>query len=78
MRVFGAPDFAAGERALLLLAHRGGADRLVGLADGKLTIRRGAGGSEWVEMRFAQERVPREMPLDGVLRLLAATGNESP
>jgi hypothetical protein len=78
MRVLGAPQFATGERALLLLARRGNANHLVGLADGKLTIRRGAGGSEWVDMRFDRERAPREMPLDAALRLLATTGDRSP
>lgn len=43
MQVLGMPTFAPGERALVLLAERGGRLRLVGLADGKLPIVRHRG-----------------------------------
>ncbi len=50
MEVLGMPQFRPGERALVLLAHRAGRLRLVGLSEGKLAIVE-SGGRDVVYLR---------------------------
>lgn len=74
MQVIGMPGFAPGERAVVMLARRGGGLRLVGLSDGKLPIAR-EDGDEVVRLRLRVdgplEAVPVREALERLVRALA-------
>jgi hypothetical protein len=72
MRVAGAPTFAAGQRAIVLLRAQGGTNRAFGLSQGKLDVTRSADGEDrvpWVETDRAETRVALSAAVARIRRL---------